>query len=120
MAESKRVIVCGSRTYTNKEAIQSLLLTLLENIVIVEGDAKGVDRIVGYYAKKFGFRVEEYPAHWEKYGNSAGYFRNLQMSNLDNVIGVFAFYVGNKPTIGTNMMIKIAMEKHILVVCVES
>jgi hypothetical protein len=116
----KRIIVCGSRTYTDKKAIQSLLLTLPEDIIIVEGDAKGADRLAGFYARKFSFRLEEYPALWSRYGNSAGYFRNLQMSNLDNVIGVFAFYVGNKPTIGTNMMIKLAMEKSLLVICVES
>jgi hypothetical protein len=46
---------------------------------LIHGDARGVDRICGQWAKENAVAVEEYPAQWELHGNAAGPIRNTYM-----------------------------------------
>lgn len=76
---SYRVIVCGSRKWTDREAISSRLFDLGPSI-IVHGNAAGADRIAGQEAQKLGLLVEPHPADWERHGNQAGPIRNNEMA----------------------------------------
>lgn len=74
-------MVCGSRGISDAPWIfyQINICTQennLQDLILVEGDAKGVDRISGYWAKRHNVPIELYPADWNKYGKSAGYIRN--------------------------------------------
>lgn len=109
-----RVIVCGGRDFVDKDTLYAtlpLMIAALRNrakkygtpITIIEGDARGADKLAGQYAEENGLRLEVYPADWEKYGKGAGAIRNLQMLST-GVDGVVAYPGGA----GTQNMITIA------------
>lgn len=82
-----RVIVCGSRTWTDRHKIADRLhdLTLEhpgEWITIVHGAARGADRIAHQEAEKHGMLVEPHPADWDAHGKAAGPIRNRKMADL--------------------------------------
>lgn len=100
-----RVIICGSREWTDREAIANRLFDLPVDSIVVHGAAKGADRIAGQEAQKLGLLVEEHPADWDYYGKRAGYVRNERMA----VIGAdlcIAFWDGNSR--GTSQMVDLA------------
>ncbi|KKL09598.1 hypothetical protein LCGC14_2564270, partial [marine sediment metagenome] len=47
--------------------------------VIIEGGARGADKIAREIAIELEIDVMEYPAEWDKYGEGAGPIRNQQM-----------------------------------------
>lgn len=81
-ATAMRVIVCGSRDWTDREAIADRLFRLPPGSTIVHGNAKGADRIAGQEGQKLGHLIEEHPADWETHGKRAGYLRNAHMASL--------------------------------------
>ncbi len=56
-----RVIVCGSRKWTDREAIADRLFELPPGSTIVHGAAPGADEIAHQEAQKLGHIVEPYP-----------------------------------------------------------
>lgn len=102
-----RVLVCGGRDFTDKLFLYSRLDSLHAHIgidVLIEGNAKGVDRIAGYWARRRGIENQKFPADWKKYGNAAGPIRNKQMLIEGKPDLVVAFRGGK----GTTDMVKIA------------
>lgn len=83
-----RVIVCGSREWTDHELIYQRLLELDPDDVVITGGAKGADTIAHGVAWELGMDTEVYPARWDLYGVDAGKKRNEQMlaSGCDLVI----------------------------------
>jgi YspA, cpYpsA-related SLOG family len=79
---SRRVIICGSRGWSDRQRIEERLFYLPPDAVIVHGAARGVDRIAHQEAEKAGFLLEPHPAEWERYGKRAGFIRNEEMANL--------------------------------------
>lgn len=83
-----RVIICGTRRWTDRAMIEERLYDLVmdaprgEEITIVHGGARGADRIAHQEAQKAGLLVEEHPAEWERYGKAAGFIRNKEMAEL--------------------------------------
>lgn len=95
-----RIIVCGSRHWTDRKAIADKLYDVVteRNLrfpdpVIVHGAAKGADRLCEDEAGKAGLLVEAHPADWEAHGKRAGLIRNEQMAELGAVLCV-AFWDG--------------------------
>lgn len=78
----KRVIVCGSRRWRDRDAIVNRLFKLPADTTIVHGNAQGADRIAHQEAQKLGLLVEPHPADWERYGKTAGPIRNKLMADL--------------------------------------
>lgn len=103
-----RVIICGSREWTDRDAIANRLFDLPTDTVIVHGAARGADRIAGQEAQKLGLLVEEHPADWDYYGKRAGFVRNDRMAKLGADLCI-AFWDGRSS--GTAMMVDLA-EKH--------
>jgi len=58
---SYRVIVCGSRGWTDREKIADRLFDLPVTSTLVHGDAKGADRIAHQEGQKLGLLVEPHP-----------------------------------------------------------
>lgn len=90
-----RVLVCGGRDYTNYKRLNQVLD--IHNIatpftVVIEGDAKGADRLAGQWARDRKIPLEVYPAEWKKYGNSAGPIRNQRMLEQGKPDLVIAFH----------------------------
>jgi hypothetical protein len=75
-----RVLICGSRTWTDREKIRSLIRELPYHAVVIHGDHwRGADAIADQEARKAGLRVEVYPAEWGVFGKRAGPKRNERM-----------------------------------------
>lgn len=75
-----RVIVTGSRTWTDYETILKTLGALPSGTTIVHGGCpKGADWLADDAAFELGLPVNVYDADWNKGGRSAGPRRNQQM-----------------------------------------
>lgn len=80
----KRILITGSRTWEDTDAI---LEALDEHggdyAVVVSGHCpKGADAIAEACAHELGMDVEEHPADWKTHGRRAGFVRNAEMVNL--------------------------------------
>lgn len=76
-----RVIITGSRTWANRERIETVLRSLPPGTVIVHGAHwAGADAITDEIAQKLGLPVERHPADWQRYGRGAGPRRNEEMA----------------------------------------
>ncbi len=77
-----RVLVCGSRDWSDPLPIRALIAHLPLGTTVVAGGARGADRIAAEEARAKGLWVEEYPVtrvDWHEYGKSAGPLRNERM-----------------------------------------
>jgi hypothetical protein len=88
MSEQVRVIVTGSRRWTNPALIEAALDRIApiygDRLVIVHGAARGADTIARAWAIRNGIRHEPHPAKWNEHrgqlgGNPAGVIRNQEM-----------------------------------------
>lgn len=59
---------------------------------MIEGEAKGADKMARYWAGQNGIPVEPYPALWDKYSRAAGPIRNQQMLDEGKPTYAIAFY----------------------------
>lgn len=78
---------------------------------VISGCARGADSIGEAWAIKHQVPVEKFPADWERFGQRAGYLRNLQMACRAQAL--IALWDGKSK--GTEHMIDIALEKGIKV-----
>lgn len=112
-----RVIVAGSRDFTDKEYAKNILDKAFSKHrpdSIVCGMAKGADTVGYEYAKENKIRIDKYPADWNRLGKSAGYSRNVQMAQ--NAEALVAFWDGESR--GTRHMINIARDTGLkIIVC---
>lgn len=79
-----RVLVCGGRDYTDTETVYCTLDRIHKNEqidIVIEGNARGADRIAGYWARRNKIDNLKFKADWAKpgYGKAAGPIRNQQM-----------------------------------------
>jgi len=102
-----KVIVCGARTWDNREAVERELRKLPEGTTVIHGDARGADRQAGEVAEGLGLEVRKYPANWEGLGPNAGRLRNQFMLDLGPG-KVIAFAREILETKGTLHMVMIA------------
>lgn len=100
------MLVCGSRTWTDYEAVVSAMKALPPDTVIIEGCARGADQLAERAASLFGFDVLHYPALWEVYGKRAGWVRNEWMLRDGRPDEVWAFWDGRSR--GTANMVGLA------------
>lgn len=107
-----RIIVAGSRNFTDKERLYNVLDNRLadikDGVEIISGHCRGADILGEQYAKEHNIPLVLFPAEWGKYGKKAGYIRNDKMaryaSEKDGIL--IAFPVGEAR--GTKMMIRLA------------
>lgn len=97
-------LFCGSRKWTDREAIRRDLESLPPDSVVIEGGAPGADRIAREEAQALGIHVATVRALWDFYDKSAGYRRNEAMARLRPDF-VYAYNLG---TGGTAQMISVA------------
>lgn len=74
-----KVLVTGSRTWTNWSIIERELKKLPKGTILVHGAALGADSIAAEIARQLGFERRGFPADWATYGKAAGPIRNSQM-----------------------------------------
>lgn len=127
-----KVLVCGGRDFGATEQeyhfIARTLNTIffdkgwihapdeygnwLPDVVIISGEARGVDRAAASYASTNWTGYEGYPADWETHGKKAGILRNVRMLEEGKPDLVVAFPGGR----GTAHMVKIAKEAGVPVI----
>lgn len=99
------ILVCGSREWTDRDAVFNFLRFLTPLNTVIHGAAPGADAIAGEVAHIFGANVVEYSAEWERYGKAAGIIRNQRMLEAGKPDVVIAFGRGR----GTDDMVKRAI-----------
>ena len=104
-----RVLVCGGRDYLDREHAKAYLdrFHVLKNItLIIQGGARGADRIAYEWAVENNIPWKEFEADWKLDGRAAGPIRNQRMLDEGKPDAVIAF-PGNR---GTQNMTKLARE----------
>ena len=107
-----RVIVCGGRDFNDRNRAFTELDALNRELCIshvIEGGARGADRLGRLWAYERGIPYTTVEAEWNRYGKSAGFIRNKRMRDEYSPDAVIAMPGG----VGTAMMIKLAKEKDI-------
>jgi len=77
-----RVLVCGGRAFVDQALLEEVLDRLHHArvfTVLIEGDARGADRMAGAWAEAQGIAHEVFRADWDGLGAKAGPIRNRQM-----------------------------------------
>lgn len=109
-----RVIICGGRDFTDQTRAYKWLDLINDNRPIthvIEGGARGADRIGREWAISRRIPYTTVNAEWDKYGKSAGYKRNKRMRDEFQPDAVLALPGG----VGTRMMIDLAKQINLLV-----
>lgn len=102
-----RLLVCGDRNWWDKSLIEQYIILYMPN-VIIEGDARGADKMAGEIAKELGLSLEVYPADWNTFKKAAGPIRNNQMLKEGKPDTVLAFHDDIRNSKGTKHMVSIA------------
>lgn len=82
MSDVLRVLVTGSRTFSDARIVDAVLTGLWHNygsMLVIAGGAKGADDLAGRWCDRWEFPLETWPADWEKHGKAAGPIRNQKM-----------------------------------------
>lgn len=88
-----RILITGSRTWTDRAAIADAISTYLHSVgtsvagvwplpVLVHGGAHGADQLADAIARNWGWTPECHPADWDRDGRGAGFRRNAEMVAL--------------------------------------
>jgi hypothetical protein len=73
-----RVLVCGGRDFEDAEMVRDVL-SVLPISALIEGGARGADRLAREYAKSRAIPLQSYRAEWDRLGRAAGPLRNRKM-----------------------------------------
>lgn len=82
-----RVLITGSRDWTNVDAIRQILEAFSakfikndEKVTLVSGACPtGADALCEQIAEELGWTIERHPADWNTHGKRAGFLRNAEM-----------------------------------------
>lgn len=110
-----RVLICGDRNWDNeqiiRETLEHLIILYGENLILIEGEARGADSISAEMAEDLGMsedRIKRFPAKWKIYGRAAGPIRNKEMLRRGKPDLVIAFNNDIAKSKGTKHMLRIA------------
>ena len=111
-----KILVTGSRKWTDYDFIKTRLAELPPDTVIIEGGANGADILAGTAAVSLGLRRIVVRASWDRWGKAAGAIRNRTMLDLKPDL-VLAFRIAESP--GTTDCIEEAKRRGIEVEVVD-
>lgn len=105
-----KTIIAGSRDITDYALLEQVIQESGFDITTVLcGLARGVDMLGNQYANRHRLGIMYFKADWSTYGKSAGYRRNVEMSN--NAEACIILWDGISK--GTKHMIDIAINKNL-------
>lgn len=76
-----KVLVCGSRDWPDRDAINARVAELPLGSIVIQGGAKGADLMARHAAALANLHCAEVPAMWRN-GRGAGFARNRAMLDL--------------------------------------
>lgn len=103
-----RVLICGDRNWSDPDPIGELLdklCVMYEEVIVIEGEARGADTLARAAAQRRGLSVERFPALWAAHGRAAGPIRNKQMLTEGRPDLVVAFHPDIEHSRGTKNMV---------------
>ena len=107
-----KVIIAGTRTFSDYELLKrkcdKILGDKAPDIEIVNGGARGADRLGGKYAIEKGYKMKQFPADWSL-GKAAGYLRNHEMAKYADAAIIF----WDEKSKGAKHMIDLALKEDI-------
>ena len=117
---TKTILICGSRDYSDKEAVRAAILQLPDAFLhnrlrVVHGDSRGADTLAKevcedlYNTGEYDIYAIPYPANWS-IGKAAGPIRNQRMLDEESDIEIVIAFGAGK---GTSDMIQRAAQKGI-------
>lgn len=75
----RRILITGSRHWTDEEPIAALIDSLPFDAIVIHGNAPGADTIADRLAFARGLHVKAWAASWHRFGRQAGPLRNQCM-----------------------------------------
>lgn len=112
-----KILICGGRNLSHIKVCEWLQVNFVNMFPlaheIIHGDnPRGGDAGAAMFANMMVGKLlhTRCPADWDKYDKAAGMIRNKMMRDVHKPDAVLAFPGGR----GTDNMIKLAMEKHII------
>ena len=115
----KRLLICGSRDWTDHNTIKSVLSNYSKEIIVITGGCRGADTIAENVAKNLGMTVQVFNADWKKYGRAAGPIRNQKMLEEKPDL-VIAFHENLDNSKGTKDMVNRARKAGIEIMIVST
>ena len=103
-----RVLICGDRDWTDEAPMRRLVAHLGAGDVVIEGEARGADKMARRLAEEAGVPVVPCPAEWDRYGRAAGPIRNRRMLTECRPDIVVAFHDDLFNSKGTRNMMDVA------------
>lgn len=104
-----KTIIAGSRTLTDAGLVAMTIAAYVDWDIseVVNGGAKGADKLGKEWAEKKGLPVKTIDADWNTHGRAAGPIRNRKMADYADAL--VAFWDGESP--GTRNMIEEAQKR---------
>lgn len=91
-ADRERVLVCGGREFSDREALFAVLDSIKDLIdSVICGGARGADDLAYTWACRNDKKPERYMAEWDRHGRAAGPIRNQRMIDEGKPTLVIAF-----------------------------
>jgi hypothetical protein len=107
-----KILVTGDREWSDRETMWKVLAArLAPGDILIEGEARGADKMARQIAEELGIKVEKYPADWNAYGKAAGPIRNQQMIDEGKPQMAIAFHNNLWKGKGTKDMVT-RLKKH--------
>lgn len=110
------LLVAGSRSFETmpQQEMNSILTKCasalgVKGCTVVNGDARGVDKMATKWAQFRGFRVRKFRADWDSYGKAAGFVRNKAMVHIADA----AIVVWDGESKGTKHTMNLLHEKQV-------
>lgn len=97
---SLRVLVCGGRDFADATTLGAWLGGIHKDHginLLIEGGARGADRMARMFGEWKGIPVKTFEADWVKYGKAAGVIRNQQMLD-EGMPDLVVAFVGGRGT----------------------
>jgi hypothetical protein len=107
-----KILLCGGRNYCDAETVRQYLDPFLGQItMLIQGGARGADRLAKEWARGHGVHGAEVEALWQAYSRAGGARRNSAMLVLEPDLCI-AFPGGP----GTADMVKQCKRANIMVI----
>ena len=118
-----RIIVAGSRTFTDKNLLNKELDSLIAkadpegkgNISILSGGCKGANELGEKYANEHGYPVIRFIPDPQSYGRGAGPIRNEDMAEYAAQTNGYCIAFWDNKSAGTRNMISAARNNGLIV-----